>query len=91
METVQMFNGSEIEDVYEWWQQFVNLGVILHPDDDAYDITNQDGLPTFSVVDCRIINNSLKEMFLIFGDEVYEVALSVYHDNFEQMEMDAQW
>jgi len=65
-----------IEAMNDWFSAMVETGLAFHPDDDPETIVDQDGEPTFTGDECKMLRAIINELFHAHGDIVYECGLA---------------
>lgn len=85
---VTMKNHLRIPDVpreseaamNRWFQKLYASGLFFNPDDRPEDIVvMKTGESLFTEQECLVLNASVKRLFEIHGDRVYDVALKYAH------------
>ncbi|TLS68331.1 hypothetical protein FEF65_04905 [Mariprofundus erugo] len=73
------YSTPSFDGMLLWFATMSERGLLLHPDDPAeeiYDIAT--GTRTFSPDEATEVNKTIRTMFELYGDQVYEAAYPVF-------------
>ncbi|MDB5801659.1 MAG: hypothetical protein JWL63_2598 [Rhodocyclales bacterium] len=69
--------GISPQDVRAWWDQILELGLNIHPDDDLRGIVQADShTRALDESACSKIAETYQRMFELVGDSTYEIGLA---------------
>jgi hypothetical protein len=69
-----------------WFDQMSRSDLLFHPDDSPQDIvTIADNKPMFTAAECARLQAITREMFELFGDDVYEAAYPFFMISLEKL------
>lgn len=69
---------TDIKTAKFWFSSMAKHGLLFHPDDQPEDIVLIDGTPLFTKHECITIKHYINEMFILFGDQVYDIAADAF-------------
>lgn len=69
-------SDRSIDAMNDWFAAMVEAGLAFHPDDDPGMIVDQDGEPTFTGGECKMLRGIITKLFEAHGDIVYECGLA---------------
>jgi len=72
---IPAFTERTFDGMLLWFGEMNARDLLFHPDDQPEDIiVIATGEPTFTHEECVVLDQTLAEMFTLFGDKVYEAA-----------------
>jgi len=75
---VPFWTDKTEEGLRAWWKQMAAAGLIFHPDDSPETIvTVKSGERVFSASACLKLKGLIAEMFLLYGETVYDTGHEV--------------
>lgn len=77
---VPSLKGKSINEMHRWFQTLYVDGLLFNPDDRPEDIVVVGTFePTFTEIECQVLNESLDRLFAYHGDKVYDVARKYFY------------